>query len=78
MRSSPSTQTLADAIGVVRFVIENQDVLLATDLPAENAIDQCRVTLDIAHGLYIDLAQIALGIPLLANHRQKSRGNLPV
>ena len=50
-RSSSSSVRLVppDAVGVVGLVVEDEDVLLAADLAAEDPVDQRRVALDVPH-----------------------------
>ncbi len=44
-----------DAVGVVRLIVHNKDVLLPADFPAQDAVDQGCVALHIADRLHPDL-----------------------
>jgi hypothetical protein len=57
-------------VGVVCFVVDDEDVLLAADLAAKDAVDQRRVALDVAHRLDFDLFEIALAVAILVENGQ--------
>ena len=54
-----------DAIGMMCFVIHDQDVALATDFVAEDTFNQFGVAFDIANRLHGDRLEVALSVLLL-------------
>src|SRR5207249_2751611 len=68
----------ADAIGVMRFVVEDEDVLLAADFTPEDPVDEGGITLDVTQGLDLDLAQVALPVAVLFEHGEEPGGELTI
>ena len=63
---------------MVGFVVDDEDVLLAADFAAQNTVDQRRIALDVAHGLDLDLVEIALPVAILVKHSQQACCDLPL
>ncbi len=68
----------ADPVGVVRLVVEHQDVLLGAHLAADHSIDECRVALDVLLGLYEYAFQISRRVELLVEDVEEAGRTLPL
>ncbi len=62
----------------MRLVIHHKDVLLPADFPPQDTVDQRRVALDVPDGFHRHGDQITFLVPVLLQHRQQSRRDLPL
>ena len=57
-----------DSVRVMRFVVEDEDVLLAADL-FEHALDQCSIAFDVSLRFNDDARQVAVFVLFEVEHR---------
>jgi hypothetical protein len=67
-----------NAARLVGLVVQDQDVLRATDLAAEHAAHDTRVALHEALALDLHAAEVLQLVPVLAKHREEPGGELAV
>src|SRR5206468_12215233 len=69
---------LSNAVGVVRLIVHDEDVLLPSDLAPEHPIDQARVALDVAGAPDFHPNEVALLVALLVEDFVEACGKLAV
>jgi transposase len=66
-----------DTVGVMRLIVEHQDVALGAKLFLQQPFYRRRVALDVALALDLHLLQVALPVAVLADHLNEAAGDLP-